>query len=103
MSGGEHEREEVPRGLSLRRATYAFGPLRNALAAGLPLGAGLLAELLDGPEALAVAAFLVSIPVGAWYFAQEGWEELLEEREVGIEARWAPAAPTPRSRLPMLR
>ena len=73
-------------GLSWRRATYAFGPLRNALAAGLLLSAGLVLEFLDAPEVAAIAAFLAAIPIGAWYFAQEGWEELIEEREVGIEA-----------------
>ena len=83
MSGGERP---PARGFSWRRATYAFAPLRNALAAGLLLGAGLLIELVDGPEAVAIAAFLAAIPIGAWYFAQEGWEELVEEREIGIEA-----------------
>ena len=69
-----------------REATYRFGPLRNALLAGLLLGLGLLLELLAAPEALAIAAFVLALPVGAWYFAQEGWEELVDEREVGIEA-----------------
>ena len=77
---------EVPRGLSWRAATYRFGPLRNALAAALLVAAGLVVEWLDGPQAVAIALFLSAIPVGAWYFAQEGFEELVEEREIGIEA-----------------
>ena len=82
----DRDEEEVPRGLSWRQATYRFGPLRNALLAGLLLGVGLLLELLDAPEAASLAAFLVAIPIGAWYFAQEGFEEFVEEREIGIEA-----------------
>jgi len=77
---------EAAHGLSWREATYKFGPLRNALLAALLVGAGLLLELLDAPEAVATSAFLLAIPVGAWYFAQEGFEELVEEREIGIEA-----------------
>ena len=82
----------VARGLSWREATYRFGPLRNALVAGVLLGVGLLFELLNAPEVLALAAFLAVIPVGAWYFAQEGWEEFVEEREIGIEALMLVAA-----------
>jgi Cd2+/Zn2+-exporting ATPase len=83
---GDHDEEEVPRGLSWREATYRFAPLRNALAAGLLLAVGIVLELLDAPEALAIAAFVAAIPVGAWFFAREGWEEFVEEREIGIEA-----------------
>ena len=82
----DDDRDEVPRSLSWRRATYTFGPLRNALLAGLLLGLGLLLELLDAPEAVSIALFLAALPIGAWYFAQEGFEELVEEREIGIEA-----------------
>ena len=78
--------DEVAAPLSWREATYKFGPLRNALAAALLVGIGLLLELLDAPEAVTIAAFLLAIPVGAWYFVQEGFEELIEEREIGIEA-----------------
>lgn len=72
--------------LSWRAATYRFGPLRNALAAALLTALGLLVEWADGPEGLALGLFVAAMPVGAWYFAQEGLEELLEEREIGIEA-----------------
>lgn len=72
--------------MSWREATYKFAPLRNALIAGLLLLAGIVLELIDAPQALAIAAFVAAIPVGAWFFAQEGWEEFIEEREIGIEA-----------------
>ena len=77
---------EVPRGLSWRQATYRFAPLRNALIAGLLLALGVLLELAGAPEGVAIAAFVGAIPVGAWFFAREGWEEFVEEREIGIEA-----------------
>ena len=77
---------EVPRGLSWREATYRFAPLRNALIAGLLLALGAVLELLAAPRGVAIAAFVVAIAVGAWFFAKEGWEEFIEEREVGIEA-----------------
>jgi len=83
---GEHVEDEVPRGLSWRRATYTFAPLRNALLSGLLLGVGLLLEFVDAPEGVAIAVFLAAIPIGAWFFAQEGFEEFVQEREIGIEA-----------------
>ncbi|SEH10453.1 heavy metal translocating P-type ATPase [Thermoleophilum album] len=88
MSRADDDDDDVPVGgpLSWREATYKFGPLRNALAAALLVAAGLAVEWLDGPEAVAIALFLAALPVGAWYFAQEGFEELVEEREIGIEA-----------------
>ncbi len=86
VTGAGEPEPEVVRGLSWRQATYKFGPLRNALLAGLLLAFGLLLELVGAPEGVAVLMFLSAIPVGAWYFAQEGWEEFAEEREIGIEA-----------------
>ena len=81
------EREpEVARGLSWREATYRFAPLRNALISGLLLALGIVLELLDAPEVIAIAAFVAAIPVGAWFFAKEGFEEFVEERGIGIEA-----------------
>ena len=82
----EGDDREVGPALSWREATYRFGPLRNAVAAALLVAVGLVVEWLDGSETVAIGLFLVAMPVGAWYFAQEGFEELVEEREVGIEA-----------------
>ena len=47
--------------------------------------AGVAAGWLGAPEAFSLALFLIAIVVGGFYFAREGVEELLEEREVGIE------------------
>jgi len=65
---------------------WRFPPLRNALIGGLLAGLGWLLEqagLLPDPAILAL--YLLAIPVGAWYWAREGLEELFEERVVGIE------------------
>lgn len=85
MSDDDDDVVPVTAPLSWREATYKFGPLRNALIAGLLTGLGLLLEALDAPEPVAIGIFLLAILVGAWYFAQEGFEELVEEHEIGIE------------------
>ena len=87
----EEEREPRPR-LSWREATYRFPPLRNALAAGALLLAGLIVEWTGGPEAVALPLFLLAIAIGSWYFAREALEELVEEREIGIELLMSLAA-----------
>jgi Cd2+/Zn2+-exporting ATPase len=66
-------------------ATYRFPPLRNALAAALLTVAGVVAGWLGAAEAVSLALFLAAIAIGGFYFAREGLEELVEEREVGIE------------------
>ena len=86
MSRAGEPEPEVVRALGWREATYRFPPLRNALIAGLLLALGIILELLDAPEAVAIALFVAAIPVGAWFFAKEGWEEFIEERDIGIEA-----------------
>ena len=47
--------------------------------------AGVVAGWLGSPEAVSLALFLAAIAIGGFYFAREGLEELIEEREVGIE------------------
>ena len=86
MSSCDCGNSEAATGLSWREAAFRFGPLRNALLAGIALVVGLVLEFTGASEVLAIAAFLVAIPIGAWYFTQEGWEELVEEHEIGVEA-----------------
>jgi Cd2+/Zn2+-exporting ATPase len=71
--------------LSWREATFRFPPLRNALAAAVLTVAGIALAWLGAPEAVSIALFLAAIPIGAFYFGREGLEELVREREVGIE------------------
>lgn len=47
--------------------------------------AGAVADWLGVPRAATLPVFLVAIVVGGFFFAREGLEELVEEREVGIE------------------
>jgi Cd2+/Zn2+-exporting ATPase len=86
MSSACEPEPEVERGMSWQAAAYEFAPLRNALIAGLLLALGVLLELLDAPEGLAIVAFIAAVPVGSWFFAREGFAEFVEEREIGIEA-----------------
>ena len=79
---GEHELEER---LSWREATYRYPPLRNALLAALLAVAGIVAGSLGAPDAISLVLFLAAIPIGGFHFVREGLEELIEEREVGIE------------------
>ncbi len=65
---------------------WGFPPLRNALIAGLIAGAawGLyLAGVI--PATAETVLYWIAIPVGGWYWAREGLEELFRERVVGIE------------------
>ncbi len=71
---------------------WQFPPLRNALLAGLvALSAWLLATTGLINEQVEVYLYWFSIPLGAWYWAQEGMEELLEEHEIGISVLMAAA------------
>ncbi|HHO59536.1 MAG TPA: cation-translocating P-type ATPase, partial [Thiotrichales bacterium] len=64
---------------------WQFPPLRNALLAGLvalPAYLFALAGLLD--ERIETWLYWLAIPVGAWYWAREGIEELFDEHVIGI-------------------
>ena len=66
-------------------AWWRFPPLRNPLIALLiALPAYLLSTAGMLSEQLATWLYWLSIPIGAWYWAQEGVEELVEEHEVSI-------------------
>ncbi|OJU85109.1 MAG: ATPase [Solirubrobacterales bacterium 70-9] len=80
------DESETEHRLSWGEATYRFPPLRNALLAGLLLCLGLALEALDVAGGVTIAIFLLACAIGGRYFAAEGFEEFIEEREVGIEA-----------------
>ncbi len=64
---------------------WHFPPLRNALIAGLiALPAWILSitGILD--SGIATILYWIAIPIGAWYWAREGFEDLIKEHEVGI-------------------
>jgi Cd2+/Zn2+-exporting ATPase len=68
----------------------ATPPWRNpkvlaSLASGGLLGAGWLIDRIVGAEALSLGCYVVAMIVGGYFFAREALEELVLEREVGIE------------------
>ncbi|HED36301.1 MAG TPA: cation-translocating P-type ATPase [Gammaproteobacteria bacterium] len=64
---------------------WQFPPLRNALLAGfIAIPAYVLATIGLIDAVVENLLYWLCIPVGAWYWAREGVEELLEEHEVGI-------------------
>ncbi|AFY92833.1 hypothetical protein [Chamaesiphon minutus] len=68
---------------------YAFPPIRNALIAGALLVTGWVVSQFQIPVYVPSSIFGLAILIGAYYWAQEGWEEFMEEREIGIEASMA--------------
>lgn len=65
---------------------WAFPPLRNALLAGIVAGVPFLLEAQGViHHTLAMWAYVAAIPLGAWHWAREGIEDLVEHRQVGIE------------------
>lgn len=84
-TAGRGGQPSAPGALRWREAVVRFPPLRNAAIAALLTAAGIVVEQLDGPHGVAVALFVAAIAIGAWFFAREGLEELVEEHEVGIE------------------
>lgn len=72
-------------------------PWRNAkvvtsAASGALLLAGWVATLLGAPGAAALALYLLAIPVGGYFFGREALEELVFEREIGVELLMSVAA-----------
>ena len=65
---------------------WRHAPLRNAILAGLVALTGFtLAHLGLAGESAELVFYAVAIPLGAFHWAREGLEELIGEREVGIE------------------
>jgi len=65
---------------------WRYPPLRNALFSGLIAGTGFgLAHLGFIPERIEDIFYWIAIPLGGWHWTREGIEELIEEKEVGIE------------------
>lgn len=72
-------------------------PWRNAkvvtsLIAGLLLLLGWVIDLAGAPGALSASLYLAAMAIGGYYFGREALEELLLEREVGIELLMSVAA-----------
>ena len=77
----KQEKEEIFEG-----KWYAHPPMRNALIAGLLTGiAFVLAHLGVIPSLIEISIYVVAILLGGYHWSREGIEELIEEKEIGIE------------------
>lgn len=75
------EKEEVFEG-----KWYAHPLMRNALIAGLLTGiAFVLAHLGVIPSPVEISIYVTAILLGGYHWSREGIEELIEEKEIGIE------------------
>jgi Cd2+/Zn2+-exporting ATPase len=71
---------------------WTYPPIIGAAISGLLLAAGWLGSISGVlPDPLPIAFFVASMPFGGYWWAREGLEELVEEREVGIEVLMAVA------------
>jgi len=65
---------------------YSHPPMRNALIAGLLVGAAfIMAHARLVSSQIEVAIYVVAIVIGGYHWIREGFEELIEEKEVGID------------------
>ncbi|MEW6086931.1 MAG: heavy metal translocating P-type ATPase [bacterium] len=72
---------------------YQFPPIRNASIAGVITGlAFLLAHLFHIPSWIEKALYVVAMPVGGYYWIQEGIEQIREEHEISIDVLMLAAA-----------
>ena len=78
MSGDEGDVESVER-------LWASPEVRWSALSGVLLLAGFVVSLADGPGAVTTALYVAATVAGARFFALEAFEELVKEREVGIE------------------
>lgn len=72
---------------------YSHPPMRNSLIAGcLTIVTFGLAHLNLIPSSIEIGIYIIAILIGAYHWAREGIEELLEYKEVGIEILMLAAA-----------
>ena len=72
---------------------WTYPPILGAIVSGVLLAIGWIGDLAGVlPDPLPIGFYIASIPFGGLWWAREGLEELLEEREVGIEVLMAVAA-----------
>ncbi len=76
---GADEEHEGPQRL------WESAPVRWSALSGALLLAGFLVSVFDGSEALSTGLYVAATVAGARFFALEAVEELVREREVGIE------------------
>lgn len=65
-----------------------------AASSGALLATGWLASILGAPHLTSVTLYWIAMVTGAWFFGREAFEDLLYEREIGIELLMTVAAVT---------
>lgn len=71
---------------------WTYPPILGALVSGVLLATGWLGSIGGMlPDPLPIAFFVASMPFGGYWWAREGLEEFIHEREVGIEILMAVA------------
>ena len=71
---------------------WTYPPILGAIVSGVLLASGWLGSITRVlPDPLPIAFYIASIPFGGYWWAREGLEELISEREVGIEVLMAVA------------
>jgi len=65
---------------------WTYPPILGAIVSGVLLAVAWLGDISGVlPDPLPIVLYVASIPFGGYWWAREGLEELVEEREVGIE------------------
>ena len=84
----EHaEREEGDHERATAGPWWTYPPILGAIISGALLAAGWLGDLAGIlPDPFPIALFIAAMPLGGYWWAREGIEDLIHEREVGIEA-----------------
>ena len=88
---GDHEQDEDTRDEEEHEGAHAgpwwtYPPILGAIVSGVLLAAGWLGSISGIlPDPVPIAFFVASMPFGGYWWAREGLEELIHEREVGIE------------------
>jgi len=67
-------------------------PVVTAAISGLLLAAGFAGGLLGVSDVVQTAIYVAAVVVGGWFFGREALEELVKEREIGIELLMSVAA-----------
>ena len=78
-------REEEPDTHEGTERVWQNRAVRWSALSGLLLLSGFLVSILDGPAGLSLALYAAATVAGARFFAIEALEELVREREIGIE------------------
>ncbi len=81
----------------VERDAKAVSPWRNpkvlaSIASGVLLALGWILGKAGAPEIVSIVAYVAGMVIGGYFFAREAFEELIFEREIGIELLMTAAA-----------